>query len=188
MLREFKSYSVINIMKFLLYTILIFIFSLGCSISNTAIQPNAAPVRAIPKAFPDGNKYYLIYSIPSYFPKDIPVYNNGNVDKIYVYDERDMDIVLHTQEQTTSIIEFYIKELPKSGWTIGKVTPVIRHKTDKINIPLKYKNKHVDSMLLNSENEVVITSYKKNITMNIKIYYSPSFPVSYVFQSIRLIK
>ncbi|KPK94446.1 hypothetical protein AMJ80_05455 [bacterium SM23_31] len=148
-------------------------------------KPVRPPVQIIPKQFPDGSQYYVFYSIPDYFPSDIHFYKRGEVLKVFVYQEREMDLIFRTTDSIEDIIQYFKTESEKNNWKIERMAadPLAEHQI--ITLPLIYNNHSVETLQYSAYRGYIFTASRGNRVMVCRIIQVTDTPFTLIVQQIR---
>ena len=161
------------------------LLSVQCAFIPQKPFRDSRPVYVIPKQFPDGSPYYIFYRIPDYFPPDIPLYERGQVQKVFVYDERDMDLIFRTTDTIEEIVAYFAEESEKRDWTIERITidPQADHR--EITLPLRYDNHFVETLHYFAYRGHIFTAIRGNRVMVCRIMQIADSPYTIIVQQIR---
>lgn len=176
--------------KYLLITALVIccIFSVllcGITCSFLLRKPARPPVQIITKQFPDGSKYYIFFSIPDYFPSDIHIYERGQVQKVFVYQERDIDLIFRTTDSIEEIVKYFKKESEKRNWKIERITTDPQADHQIITLPLTYNNHPVETFQFSAYRGHIFTASRGNRVMVCRIIQVADTPFTFIIQQIR---
>jgi len=157
----------------------------GALQKSAPVPAAGAPLQGIRKQLPDGSQYIVIYSIPGFFPPDIPVYRKGDVQKIYVYHDRDMDIVIKTTDTLSDIASFYAEESARLAWKIERnnADPAADHRV--IKLPLTYNDCAVETLRFFADSGRVLAAVRGGLVMVCRIIRVADTPYTFIIQQIR---
>ncbi|MCP4727992.1 MAG: hypothetical protein GY863_23335 [bacterium] len=165
-------------------TVFILLSIFGCS-SIRKPQRSNNNITGMTKIFPDGKTYYLVYQIPDYFPVDIPVYRYGSIEKIYVYDEKNMDIILKTRQTFEAITETIKSEGKNKGWVFEDPVPYPEADNNLLTIPLTYNDNVVEIYKFPSVRGLLLNGKRSGSTIECRIIQIPRSGDNYLIQTIR---
>ena len=161
---------------------------LHCSLFGGAEQSRTRrPVQGIVKEFPDRTTYYVIYSLPDFFPGDIPVYSQGDVQRIYVYGERDMDIIITTTDPLDKIVTHYRESGNRNEWRIVRSEADDAAENRDFELPLQFNNKMVDILGLKAEHGQIIALSRRSVAIVCRVVKIADSPIVYIIQHIRTV-
>jgi len=165
--------------------VLIMLLFSHCTIPGITVRKQPQPLQIITKEFPNGVRYYVMFKIPDYFPKDVPVYRKGTIEKLLVYGERDMDIIIKTSASFESVIKFYKNESERLGWEIETFLSDKKADNQRITIPLKYNNYLVETYEYRPVRGHIIEARRTNYYMKCRIVQLPGFQTTIIIQQVR---
>ncbi|MFC1556331.1 hypothetical protein ACFL67_04550 [candidate division KSB1 bacterium] len=177
--------------KIALITLCLLLTNISCGLlsrQQQAPRRNTGPVQPIAKQFSDGSYYYVVRALPSYFPHDIPVAESGKVEKMYVYGERDMDLIISSQESASSILSFYRKNFAAGGWSIERDITDSKASLREMEIKLSFREFTVDILTIPAENGFIISAAKGPIVIVNRIISSANSQNTVIIQQIRVIR
>ncbi|MFC1564631.1 hypothetical protein ACFL6G_06815 [candidate division KSB1 bacterium] len=178
---KFKGLS--NSLIFTLISLLL-IFLTGCSFNP---RPSGSKkITGLTKKFPNGKTYFLIYSIPGYFPDDIPVYRSGEVVKIYVYDENNMDIILKTGQDIKTAAETISNEGEKKGWEFEDISQYPEAKNNFIQAKIEYSNSLVDIFNFSTLDGLILKGRKGSRSIECRLLKLSNTRDNYIIQRVRM--
>ena len=160
-----------------------------CFVQCSSLQRTPArtslPVQVIPKQFPDGSAYFILFGIPDYFPSDIPVYPGAQVQKVFVYHERDMDLIFKTTDAIEDIVQFFTQESKKQEWIIERITPDPKAEHQVISLPLSFKDQHVETFQYFATRGRIFAAKRGSRVMVCRIFQAADSPYTFIVQQIR---
>lgn len=156
-----------------------------CSILYPKPDRSGGNVQIIPMQFPDGSQYYIFYRIPDYFPPDIHFYERGQVQKVIVYQEWDMDLIFRTTDSIEEIVQYYTKEGEKRNWKIEQNTADPRADRQVITLPLMYHDYLVETFQYSAYRGHIFAARRGNKVMVCRIIQVIDTPFTFIVQQMR---
>ncbi len=155
----------------------------GCA-PNRPIQPRG-PVQGLIKQFPDNSRNFVIYTVPNFFPGEIPLYPNGAILKGFVYDERDMDLIFRTTDSVERIVQYFESRGAELKWTVNRnmVDPAADHQT--LSLPLRFKENIVETFQYNANRGHIFAARRDGKFLVCRIIDTADSPYTIIVQHIR---
>lgn len=150
-------------------------------------QPPGA-LQGMVKEFPDRSRYYLVYSLPGFFPSDLPVLRSATVDRMYVYGEQDMDILMRTTDSIDKTVSKYRELCEKHGWTIERNQSDPDASRQKFTLNLSYKENPVDTIELAAATGRIFAAHRGGSVFVCRIIRPVSGSMTLVIQQIRRVR
>ena len=144
-----------------------------------------SPVQVVNMQFPDGSSYFILYDIPWYFPEDIFYYRSGSVRKLLVYDEREMDLIIKTDDPLDMIVNYYIEQTLKNQWILDRSIPDNAAANRTIILPLIYKEQTLETLTIPSTRGHIIAAMKNGIVIVCRIIKESTTPLCTILQQMR---
>jgi hypothetical protein len=177
--------NMINVRRITLAAILLSISFLNCGSSRINQRQPAVPLQGMIKQLPGGSQYFVVYTLPAFFPEDIPVYRSGEIQQINVYDERDMDIIIKSTAQMSDIAEEYVRQFKELKWKINRNVNYPEANNQRIEIPISYKDKSIETLRFFTERGRILAASSGNIVVVCKLIKIKNTPFTFVIQQVR---
>jgi len=189
-IRTMKNDRKIYVGKIVLLLIICPCVIMQCSLfgSEQEVIPYRGPLQGMMKEFPDGSTYVIMYSLPDFFPQDIPVYIYGEVEKMYVYGEREMDIVMKASASIGEITAYYEKSIRDKGWTIDRSYMDETFHRQKFEFPLTYNNNTVDTVHFFAEHGYTLAASHGNVVSVCRIIKPANTQLILIIQHVRTVR
>lgn len=168
-----------------LAAILLSMFFYYCGSSRINQQQPAVPLQGMVKQLPGGSQYFVVYTLPAFFPMDIPVYRSGEIQQINVYDERDMDIIIKSTAQMSDIADEYKRQFKKFKWKINRDVNYPEANNQRIEIPISYKDKSIEILRFFTERGWILAASSGNIVVVCRLIKIKDTPFTFVIQQVR---
>jgi len=165
---------------------MLFMIQCGLFSKNAENIPYGGTLQGLKKEFPDKTPYYVIYSLPGFFPGDIPVYQRGKVQRIYVYDDRNMDIVMETTARTGEIVNHFREECKEKKWRIERSTTDPAAQNSILEIPLQFNKFTVDILKLTAAHGRIFAAHKGSLVTVCRIIQIYNTNQTLIVQNIRM--
>jgi hypothetical protein len=164
--------------------LLVILLLVKCAPSQPPLQ-SQRPVQGLIKQFPDNSRYFIIYTLPDFFPQDIPVYPGGVMQKGFVYQERDMDLIFKTSDSIEDIIRFFETKSGELRWSIERnmPDPAANHQT--FTLALTFKDSFVETFRYLAARGHIFAAQHTGIYLVIRIVESTNSPFTFIIQQIR---
>ena len=165
----------------LLMVLLLFV---NCASNQPSFQPRR-PVQGLMKQFPDNSPYFIIYTLPDFFPQDIPVYPGGVMQMGFVYQERDMDLIFKTSDSIEDIIRFFETKSGELHWSIERnmSDPAADHQT--FTLPLTFNDNFVETFQYFTVRGNIFVAQHTGKYFVSRIIETADSPFTFIIQQIR---